>query len=264
MPTRIPKPEDFNHLKPRLEYSLVFPEVPETTTAILVLFHGLGDSDAPFATFAKNLNLPGVLAISVRGISPLPPSLLGLPDSSILAPTRHFHWGDDLNISPSTGDLDPDPGFSTAEQLVVDKLIHETLIEKCGWGPQDILLFGFGQGGSLALGLASKIRAGDRIVDATEVDKTAATIFKGAVSVGGPLPMSLVPTLSAREKARTPVLVCHGRSSDQLDDEAMDLLRREFTDVREAKWKKNDDSMPKNREEMFPIMQFFADRLRGW
>ncbi|KAI2641903.1 alpha/beta-hydrolase [Hypomontagnella submonticulosa] len=264
MPTRVPNPDDFEHLSPSLHISLNFPEVPETTTAILILFHGLGDSDAPFATFAKNLNLPGVLAISVRGVSPLPPALLGLPDPQVAGPTKHFHWGDDLTLSPSTGDLDPDPGFSKAEQLVLGKLIRETLIEKCGWETNDILLFGFGQGGSLALGLSSRIRQTERVVDVTEGDIATGTAFKGAVSIGGPLPASMVPTVTAREKSRTPILVCHGRSSEALDEEAIDLLKMEFLDVREIKWKKNDDGMPKNREEMLPIMQFFAERLRGW
>ncbi|KAI0167153.1 alpha/beta-hydrolase [Hypoxylon sp. FL1284] len=264
MPTRVPSPQDFTHLSPSLQTSLVFPEIPETTTTVLVLFHGLGDSEVPFTSLAKNLNLPGVLAISVRGVSPLPPALLGLPDSEAARPTRHFHWGDDLTLSPSTGDLDPDPGFSKAERLVLEKLIRETLIERCGWETSDILLFGFGQGGSLALGLSSRIRQAGKVVDITDGDRPTGTAFKGAVSIGGPLPTSMIPTLSARSKSSTPILVCHGRSSESLDEEAVDVLKGEFVDVREVKWKKGDDSMPANKDEMLPIMQFFAERLRGW
>ncbi|KAI8622973.1 alpha/beta-hydrolase [Xylariaceae sp. FL1651] len=264
MPTRIPKPQDFAHLQPSLHVSLVFPEVPETTTSILILFHGLGDSDASFAAFAKNLNLPGVLAISVRGVSPLPPALLGLSDSEAASPTTHFHWGDDLTLLPSTGDLDPDPGFSKAEHLVLEKLVRETLIGSCGWETNDILLFGFGQGGSFALGLSSKLRNSERVVDVTEGDRTTGFAFKGVVSIGGHLPMSMIPTTSVRDKARTPVLICHGRNSEILDAESIETLKEEFVDVREVKWKKVDDSMPKNREEMLPIMQFFAERLRAW
>jgi predicted esterase len=264
MPTRIPKPEDFAHLQPSLNVSLVFPEVPETTTFILILFHGLGDSETSFATFAKNINLPGVLAISVRGVSPLPPSLLGLSDSESEGPTKHFHWGDDLTISPTSGELDPDPGFSKAEELVLGKLIRETLVGTCGWEPADILLFGFGQGGSLALGLSSRLRVSERVVDVTEGDKTTGNAFKGAVSIGGQLPTSMIPTLSARDKARTPVLICYGRNSEAVDSDALETLKKEFVDVREVKWRKFNDDMPKNREEMLPIMQFFAERLRAW
>ncbi|KAJ8107397.1 hypothetical protein ONZ43_g6745 [Nemania bipapillata] len=258
MPTRIPKPEDFTHLEPSLKISLVFPEVPETTTSILILFHGLGDSEASFATFARNINLPGVLAISVRGISPLPLALLGLSNASVADPTNHFHWGDDLTLSPTTGDLDPDPGFTKAEELVLGKLVRETLVGTCGWEAEDILLFGFGQGGSLALGLSRKA------VDVTEGDRTTTAAFKAAVSIGGLLPFSMIPSLSARHKARTPVLICHGTGSESLDSDEVELLKKEFVDVREVKWRKPDDGMPKNREEMLPIMQFFAERLRAW
>ncbi|GAW12744.1 hypothetical protein ANO14919_021150 [Xylariales sp. No.14919] len=266
MPTRVPKLEDFAHLAPSLKISLVFPEVPETTTSILILFHGLGDSEVSFSTFAKNINLPGVLAISVRGVSPLPPALLGLPDSdsSIGIPTNHFHWGDDLTLSSATGDLDPDPGFSKAEQVILGKLIRETLVGTCGWETNDILLFGFGQGGSLALGISSRLRNSERAADSNKGEMTTGIAFKGAVSIGGQLPSSMIPTLSTRDKARTPVLVCHGRNSRNLEGDAVEALKREFVDVREVKWKKADDSMPKNREEMLPIMQFFAERLRAW
>ncbi|RYP58470.1 hypothetical protein DL770_010420 [Monosporascus sp. CRB-9-2] len=269
MPTRIPTPEDFEHLAPSLRVSLVYPEVPETTTAILLLFPGLGDSEAPFAALARNLNLPGVLAIAVRGVSPLPPALLGAAPDSDSGPTQHFHWGDDLTLSPSTGDLDPDPGFSGAERLVLGGLVRETLVRRCGWDSRDVLLFGFGQGGSLALGLATRLRgSSDRVVDVTEGDEAATdSAFKGVVSIGGPLPASMVPTVSGRGKARTPVLLCRGRSSELLDEAAVDAVRGEFADVREVTWKKReDDGMPRSREEMLPIMQFFAERLAsgGW
>ncbi|KAH8882867.1 phospholipase/Carboxylesterase superfamily protein [Thozetella sp. PMI_491] len=264
--TRIPTVADFEPLKPELIVSLAFPSPPESTTAILILFHGLGDSEASFATFAKNLALPGVLGISVRGTSPLPPVLLGEPLTA--GPTKHFHWGDDLTLSPHTGELDPDPGFSKAERLILDRLLGETLVQKCGWEPNDLLLFGFGQGGSLALGLASRIRVPPQVEDVTEDGKGGVErkrVFKGVVSVGGPLPHSMVPSISAREKSKTPVLVCHGTASEAVDEDAIDTLKQEFTDVRVAKWKRPDDGVPRNRDEVLPMMQFFAERLRsGW
>lgn len=266
---RIPKPEDFKPLSPDVTVALHFPSPPEATTAIMILFHGLGDSEASFASFARNMNLPGVLAISVRGISPLPPTLLGEPLDS--GPPRHFHWGDDLNLSTHADGLDADPGFTKAADLVVSRLIVDTLVEKCGWELADILLFGFGQGGSLALGLASKVREGPRIEEVKDdnAGRTAETpkAFKGVVSIGGALPASMIPTLSGRSKSKTPVLVCHGRLCEAVDEDAVDVLRQEFSDVREVKWKKGDSTMPSNREEMLPIMQFLAERLRsgsGW
>lgn len=259
MPTRIPQPEDFEELSPGIKLTLTYPEVAETTTAILIIFHGLGDSERAFTTFAKSTALPGVLGISVRGVSHLPPTLLGLPEGS--APTNHFHWGDDLTISSATGELDPDPGFTKSTEQVLEKLIRETLIKKCGWDTSDILLFGYAQGGSLALGLASKLRDAEKVVDVTEGDQAASTAFKGVVSIGGPLPTSMISTLSTRQKVRSPALVCYGKSSDLLSEEALDVIKEEFVDVREVKWQKPDDTMPSSREEMLPIMQFFAERL---
>lgn len=262
---RVPKAEDFKPLSPDVTVALHFPSPPEATTAIMILFHGLGDSEASFASFARNMNLPGVLAITVRGTSPLPPALLGEPLDS--GPPRHFHWGDDLNLAAHADGLDADPGFTKAADRVLSRLVRDTLVDKCGWDLADILLFGFGQGGSLALGLASKAREGPRIEDVRE-DKEGRPvgtpkIFKGVVSIGGALPASMIPTLSGRPRSRTPVLICHGRSCEAVDEDAVDVLRQEFVDVREVEWKKGNSTMPSNREEMLPIMQFLADRLRS-
>lgn len=266
-PIRVPKREDFASLPPGLTVALHFPSPPESTTAILILFHGLGDSEASFANFARNMNLPGVLAITVRGTHSLPPALMGAPLDS--GPPRHFHWGDDLNLAAYMDSLDADPGFNKAFDLVINNLVKETLLGNCGWQLSDILLFGYGQGGSLALGLASTVREEPKVEeikdekDTTLID-TPKTL-KGVVSIGGPLPASMIPTLSARPKSTTPVLICHGRSCEAVDAGAIDVLKREFLDVREVQWKKAESSMPSNREEMLPIMQFLAERLRsGW
>ncbi|RDA94464.1 hypothetical protein CP533_2233 [Ophiocordyceps camponoti-saundersi (nom. inval.)] len=235
MPPRIPTEADFAPLSTSLTLALHFPSPPESTTAFLILLHGLGDSEAPFASFARAMALPGVLAISVRGVAPLPSALLSEGDGS------NFHWGDDLTIDPGTGDIDPDPGFHRASQAIIEKLIRGVLVEYCGWELDDVILFGFGQGGSLALGLASQLR-----------DET----LKGVVSIGGPLPVSMVPTTSARVKTDTKALLC------QLDEDMVDAVESEFKDVTVVRWKRQDVAMPCNRDEMLPIMKFLAERLR--
>ena len=261
MPPRIPTAADFAPLSSTLPHALHFPSPPESTTAILILLHGLGDSHQPFASFARAVNLPGVLAISVRGTSRLP---LDPGDDH----EKGFHWGDDVLVDQGTGGLDADPGFDRAERMIMDELVGEVLVGKCGWEMNDILFFGFGQGGSLALGLASRLRASPRVVDVS--DSTSSTTsgegssssgrtFKGVVSIGGPLPASMVPTVSARQKSRTEVLLV------QLDPESVDAVKREFEHVRVVNWKRREVAMPRDREEMFPIMKFFADRLNsGW
>ncbi|KAK5993236.1 hypothetical protein PT974_06665 [Cladobotryum mycophilum] len=256
MPPRIPTQADFASLESTLPLSIHFPNPPESTTTFLILFHGLGDNEVPFASFARNLSLPGVLAISVRGTAPLPPSLLpDDDDDDVQQADRHFHWGDDLRLDQGTGALDADPGFDKAARAVMNKLVKETLIEGLGWEMSDIIFFGFGQGGSLALGLASRLRTLERIVDLTEGEKKIGKAAKGVVSIGGPLPLSMVPSLSGREKSDTPVLVC------QLDGDEADMVKGEFKDVRVVNWKRKEVAMPRDRDEVFPIMKFFADQL---
>lgn len=278
-PTRIPQQEDFSSLPPSLQISLHHPSPPESTTAILLLFHGLGDTNTPFLSFASQLALPGVLAISIRGISPLPPSLLGLP-SDFDGELNNFHWGDDLTIDGRTGELDMDPGYEKVTGLVMDKLVGEVLIGRCGWETSDVLLFGFGQGGGVALGLGSLLRTWNsekedakvrEVKEGEEVKegvietkkKKENKAFKGIVSIGGALPPSMIPSISAREKAKTPVLVLHGSKSEYVGEDEVDLIEREFENVKVVEWKRPDDGMPRSREEVLPMMEFFAERLKS-
>ncbi|KAK7427917.1 hypothetical protein QQZ08_005529 [Neonectria magnoliae] len=254
MPPRIPTEADFSSLSSTLPVALHIPSPPESTTTFLILFHGLGDHEPAFAGFARDLSLPGVFGISVRGTAPLPEMLL--PPGSTQA---HCHWGDDLILDPATGDIDEDPGFATAQRLVMQKLVREVLLDGCGWDVSDILLFGFGQGGSLALGLASQLRQPQRVLDVTDTEgkPVPGAAFKGVVSIGGPLPQSMVPTESSREKSRTSILVC------QLELDAVENAKREFADVRVVQWKRKGVAMPADREEVLPLMEFFAERLKA-
>lgn len=251
--TRIPTREDFAPLarEGKVHFQLHFPSPPESTVAILILLHGLGDSETPFAGFARATDLPGVLAISVRGVNPLAPSMVGEPDADAAARAGYFHWGDDLRLG-ADGELDEDPGFGSAQDAVLERLVRGVLVDRCGWSTDDVLLLGYGQGGSLALGLASRLRG-----------EGATAKFKGVVSIGGPLPRSMVPTVSSRPKAATPALLCRAKRSEGLDADAVEFVKEEFDKVEVAVWEnKVRDGMPANRDEMLPIMRFFAERLR--
>ena len=122
----------------------------------------------------------------------------------------------------------------------------DVLVEKCGFPPRNVIFLGFGQGGMAAL--ATMIAEGLREVE-----------VGGLVSVGGGLPASS----PSSGKSRTPVLVCGGSRSSQVTRSAVDRLKGRFGEVEYVKWEKSDDSMPRNREEMLPIMKFLARRLRS-
>lgn len=138
----------------------------------------------------------------------------------------------------------------------MDTLIKGVLLDKCGWEMNDVMLFGFGQGGSLALGMAAGLAA-DRVVDVSAGEKEGRT-FKGVVSIGGGVPMSVVST-RARVKSDTYVLVA------QVDREVEDQVKSVFVNTQIVRWKRAGVSMPRDRDEVFPLMKFFADRLKsGW
>ncbi|KAK4177952.1 Alpha/Beta hydrolase protein [Triangularia setosa] len=262
MPPKIPTPSDFAGF-PSLQIHA--PDPPESTTTFLIVLHGLGDNPVSFSNFPQSLNLPSTYALTVRGVSPLPPSLLPEP-----APRDGcFHWGDDLVLDERSGELDRDPGFEKARRVVLEDLIGGVIVDKLGWEWGDVMIFGFGQGGSLGLGLASELRRGEggRVEEVTEEEggKEKRRELKGVVSIGGALPGSMVPTVSKREKVRTPALVMCGQGSEVIDEDAEERLKEEFENVRVVRWKgRRDDGMPRCREEVLPMMEFFAERLKQY
>lgn len=153
-----------------------------------------------------------------------------------------FHWGDDVLVDEARGDIEFDAGFGTVEK-VFGEVIKGVLMEKCGYPARNIVFLGFGQGGMAALHIASSF----------------AEEFGGVVSIGGRLPSSS----KSGSKSKTPVLVCGGSRSGQVTKSAIERLKERFVDVEYVKWAKNEDSMPKSREEMLPVMKFFARRLRS-
>ncbi|KAJ9639888.1 hypothetical protein H2201_007334 [Coniosporium apollinis] len=235
MPGRLPTPSDF---PPTITLNIVPPPTNHPPTNILVLLHGLGDTHLPFTQLARQLSLPETACLSLRAPYPLP-DLFGIPG---------YHWGDDIQFDSSSGEMDMDTGFKTSIKLVAEDVIRKVLVEKCGYATREIMLFGFGQGALAALGAAAELEEQE---------------LGGVVAVGGFLPASTPLPTVGKKKSKTPVLVCKGRSRSLVTDSALARMRDwfEFVEVRE--WKKVGDGMPANREEMLPVMQFFARRLRS-
>jgi len=136
-------------------------------------------------------------------------------------------------------------GFSSTVAILGRDVVGN-LIEKCGYAPRNILFYGYGQGGMLALSLVSQMR-----------DKE----FGGIISIGGKLPSKFSSKQGA--KSRTPVVVCGGSRSTQVTRSAVDGLKSAFVEVEYVRWEKYEDSMPRSRDEMLPIMKFFARRLQS-
>lgn len=207
------------------------PALSPRTTNILILFHGLGDTSAPFTTLGKQLALPETTCISLQASTPLPFELGG------------FHWGDDIIFDQASGQMDFDTGFTKAVKIIKQDIIEDGLVKRCGYKPKEIILFGFGQGAMAALATAASM----------------AEEFGGIVSIGGPLPSSH----TSAKGVKTPLLVLGGSSSTLITRTALENLRAAFHNVEYQKWSRAGDGMPRNRDEMLPIMRFFARRLRS-
>ncbi|TGZ82666.1 phospholipase/Carboxylesteras-like protein [Ascodesmis nigricans] len=231
---RIPEANDF----PKdIILSLVPSQDKKPPSNILILLHGLGDRHEPFATLGSRFNFPETLCISLRGPSQLPFSETG------------FHWGDDLIFDSSTGGLDMDTGFERTVKML-ETVIDEVLIGKCGWSRRAIIFFGFGQGGMVALNTAARLSSSN-----------ADGEFGGVISIGGPLPHSAP---SPHPKAKTPVIVLGGSKNTAITDTAESRIRNVFGAATIVHWSgKSGDGMMQNAEETRPMMEFIARRLRS-
>jgi len=229
----------------------------------------------PFKTFAEKLQLPETACLSVRAPTPLPFDLDG------------FHWGDDILFDETTGEMDYDSGFTKSTQLLLEKLIHQCLMEKCGYRTREVLLFGFGQGGMVALDVAARLEHGIQPSKAFEPSPQTGGSLKmgptehkpsnatgdtsdgfgsqeglgGVISVGGYVPHTIPPHKNG--KYRSPILLCKAKSKSAVKEYHTNRLKDLFQDVQVVEWEKAGDSMPRSREEMMPIMEFFSRRLRS-
>ncbi|KAL8870392.1 MAG: hypothetical protein Q9174_003558 [Haloplaca sp. 1 TL-2023] len=229
--SRQPLESDFSS---HLALSIVKAPAHQSPVNVLILLHGLGDSKESFTTLATQMALPETTCISLQAPSPLPFDLNG------------FHWGDDITFNPSLGEMDYDTGFSKSSRVIKEEVIEKVLVQKCGYQARNILLFGFGQGGMAAIGTAL----------------TSGLELGGIVSIGGPKPSESIIS-SGGAKNQTPIIILGGSSNTLVTQSALSSLKQDFRYVEYVKWSKPGDSMPRNREEMMPIMKFLARRLQS-
>lgn len=179
--------------------------------------------------------LPETACISLQAPAPLPFELGG------------FHWGDDMIFDQNTGQMDVDTGFKTSTRLLLETVIRQGLVGKCRYRPREIMIFGYGQGGMVALQAAAELEGEE---------------LGGIISIGGFLSLS-TPLKALEQKSKTPVLLCKSSRNSAVSDGAITRIKDAFEFVEVKEWKKNGDGMPSNRDEMMPIMQFFARRLHS-
>ncbi|EAW12695.1 alpha/beta hydrolase [Aspergillus clavatus NRRL 1] len=245
-PKKPPSPPDFPStltvtITPPSSSSSSRPSPAPAPPNILLLLHGIGDTAAAFTSFGRALNLPETAVVTVQAPTPLPFDLGG------------FHWGDDVSFDSSTGNLDMDAGFTRTTTLMVNELIEGVLVGKCGYALREILVLGLGQGGMAGLVAAREI--------AVRAGRGGEAALSGVISIGAPYPLS-GSTVGA--KSRTPVLLVGGREPSAVSDGAVRRTKEVFEFVEVHRYARKGDGMPRNRDEMMPVMQFFARRLRSW
>lgn len=237
------KPASQSDFPSNLTVTITLPPSPSPPASpspnILLLLHGLGDTAAAFTSFARALKLPETTILTVQAPAPLPFDLGG------------FHWGDDVAFDSSTGGLDMDAGMTRSTTMLVSEVVRGVLVQKCGYRLREIMVLGFGQGGMAGLAAARELGRG---AGGGEGE------LAGVISIGAPYALS---GQRSGAKSRTPVLLVAGRDSVVVLDAAVRRTKEVFEFVEVSRYARKGDGMPSNREEMLPVMQFFARRLRS-
>ncbi|PIL26395.1 hypothetical protein GSI_12152 [Ganoderma sinense ZZ0214-1] len=223
-----------------------------TDENLLVLLHGLGDTQIPFGKLGRQLHLPQTAALALRA-----------PEQIPFLYEQAFQWY--TSFDP-LGELIDRPNPTPALELLSKVIEH--LTKDCAWPPQRIHLFGFAQGGSVAAEFAltywrtailqhqKALLPSSSSLDLGPSVPTPRTLGS-IVSVCGPL--LSYPTLP--ERCPTPFLIFHRPppAESALPSDAMTALRKGFIKVEEVKMK--GEGMPRSKEEFEPIMRFWSEYL---
>lgn len=156
------------------------------------------------------------------------------------------------------GDLIERPNPTIALDLMTK--ILEYLITACAWPPQNIHLFGFAQGGSVALESCLKWwQSQIENVSKPALDSSSPTpsALGSIVTIGGPLLSH--PTLSVICPTYLFAFSRLPPSEPSLKLGDLASLRKGFGVVKELKL--SGQGMPRSKDEWYPIMEFWSQRL---
>ena len=219
-PSRAPVPADF----PRaLSMTIVNPEQP--VESCIILMHNLANNEA---SLEKHVNIlkskqPQSAFILLRGLQPIEPGNSG------------YHWAD------ANGTVDE--GFIKTSRVLLEDIIRDGLMAKCGFPPRDIVVIGHGQGGMAAL---AAIACWNSIE------------FGGVVSFGGPMPGYVQLPLNI--KAKTVALI-YGATYGDITPSALQQIKENFSFTDHHVPPGGHDTIPISDVEVYPLLKFFAHRL---
>ena len=133
-----PKHSKFPSRLQRFEYR---PSPDGVDANLLVFFHGLGDSPAPFIKLGEQFALPQTALLALRAPSELPLEL-----GSSWYDVIDTEKGDFIEIR--RGERRRVQSLSKCFEDLDQAL---AVILECGWLPHEVFLFGFSQGGTVAM-----------------------------------------------------------------------------------------------------------------
>jgi len=205
---------------------------------LLIMLHGLGDTEAPFANLGRNLRLPQTAILALRAPSKIP----YLYEDA-------FQWYESFDpLGELLASPNPTPALDVMDQVL------DYLISSCSWPPERIHLFGYAQGGSVAAEIALR-RWKASVSSLSPGSSNVAKLPLGSiVAVDGPL--LSYPTL--KPPCAIPALYCH--HSKQEPSSAVMSFRKGFSFVNEVQFP-GQDGMPRNKGEWDKIVTIWSRML---
>lgn len=207
---------------------------------LLVLFHGLGDKMENFAKFGQHMNLPQTSCLCIQ--APVEILDFGYMWYNVFDDEGEIMEYDENRL----GDI-----IEIRENLI---LFFSVLNDKCGWSYDSIFLFGYCQGGTVAIDLILNwphrrlggcIAVSDSVLDEY-------------------MKKNIRPTSS--QPPSLPMLVTHGKRDPSITVQKATtkynfLCERLKGTEMEFKVYEKGNEMPKGKDEVYDIMTFFSKYL---
>ncbi|PLW30889.1 hypothetical protein PCANC_00367 [Puccinia coronata f. sp. avenae] len=226
----------FPHLPPPTPVFDYHPSPDGIDTNLLILLHGLGDTQIPFGELARKLNLPQTAWMSLRGFERVP-----------ILEEEAYQWWESFDMTGSPV-RDPNPSWTLAK---LEEMMERLTSDELGWRTEAIHLFGFGQGGSCVSELALQWNR----------SHPSSAPLASVVSISGPL-LSL-PTIPPANRSPTPVLLWTRRGED-VTQKWRSAFERGFHSVQHAAGPPAPhQQMPATPQEWKSILEFWSKFLKA-
>ncbi|CAH7690581.1 hypothetical protein BY996DRAFT_6417543 [Phakopsora pachyrhizi] len=225
----------FNEIRPAPIFEYL-PSLDGLDSNLLVILHGLGDTEKPFVKLAQKLNLPQTAILTLRG-----------PERVPLLEEDAFQWWESFDLLTGAPALVPNPTRTLNWMM---EIIQSLLSPSNGWSQESIHFFGFGQGGSCA---SESVFLWGR-------NNPELACLGSLVTASGPL-LSL-PTVSPEARSPTPTLFWTRDGQDRGGKDGKAFTRGFKSVEKHVSRSTGREEMPKGSDEWQEILQFWSKFLK--